>query len=77
MLAIDLGVFHRRSHAVTLKEALIWSGVWIGIGYAITDEVHQTFVPGRHGAAYDVVVDAAGVLLGVYVVSRLARRVLA
>jgi VanZ family protein len=51
--------------------------VAIGIGYAITDEVHQTFVPGRHGAAYDVLVDAAGVLLGVYVVSRLARRVLA
>src|SRR5215510_4849176 len=29
MLAIDLGVLHRRSHVVTLKEALVWSGVWI------------------------------------------------
>ncbi len=31
MLALDLGVFHRRSHEVKLKEALIWSAVWIGI----------------------------------------------
>lgn len=31
MLALDLGVFHRASHAVSLKEALGWSGVWIGL----------------------------------------------
>ncbi len=29
MLALDLGVFHRRSHTVSMKEALTWSGVWI------------------------------------------------
>ena len=29
MLALDLGVFHRKSHAVSGKEALIWSVVWI------------------------------------------------
>ena len=29
MLALDLGVFHRKSHEVGMKEALIWSGVWI------------------------------------------------
>ena len=31
MLAIDLGVFHRQAHAVSVKEALIWSAVWITI----------------------------------------------
>lgn len=31
MLAIDLGVFHRRSHAVGLKEAAVWSAVWIAL----------------------------------------------
>lgn len=31
MLALDLGVFHRRAHAVALKEAAIWSVVWIGL----------------------------------------------
>jgi tellurite resistance protein TerC len=31
MLALDLGVFHRKSHEVTIKEALAWSGVWIAL----------------------------------------------
>lgn len=29
MLALDLGVFHRKSHDVSVKEALTWTGVWI------------------------------------------------
>lgn len=29
MLALDLGVFHRKSHTVTVREALIWTGVWV------------------------------------------------
>ncbi|MGE5382164.1 MAG: TerC family protein [Omnitrophica WOR_2 bacterium] len=29
MLVLDLGVFHRKAHKVELKEALIWSAVWI------------------------------------------------
>jgi len=31
MLALDLGVFHRKSHTVSGKEALIWSLVWISL----------------------------------------------
>lgn len=31
MLALDLGVFHRRAHVVSLKEALLWTGVWISL----------------------------------------------
>lgn len=31
MLALDLGVFHRRPHEVTIKEALVWSGVWVAM----------------------------------------------
>lgn len=34
MLAVDLGVFHRKAHKVEIKEALIWSGVWIGLALA-------------------------------------------
>ena len=29
MLARDLGVFHRKSHEISVKEALTWTGVWI------------------------------------------------
>jgi tellurite resistance protein TerC len=31
MLALDLGVFHRKAHVISLREAAIWSGVWIAL----------------------------------------------
>ncbi len=31
MLALDLGVFHRKAHVVSMKEALGWSAVWISM----------------------------------------------
>jgi tellurite resistance protein TerC len=31
LLAVDLGVFHAKAHSVTVREALIWSGVWVGL----------------------------------------------
>jgi tellurite resistance protein TerC len=31
MLALDLGVFHRRAHVVKIKEALAWSAFWIAL----------------------------------------------
>jgi tellurite resistance protein TerC len=31
MLALDLGVFHRRHHTVSLKESMTWTGVWAGL----------------------------------------------
>src|SRR3954464_4859421 len=39
MLGIDLGVFHRSGHAVSVKEAALWSTVWVmlalGFNYGI------------------------------------------
>jgi tellurite resistance protein TerC len=34
MLALDLGVFHRKAHVVSVREALIWSGVWVALALA-------------------------------------------
>ncbi|MFD1002661.1 TerC family protein [Ohtaekwangia kribbensis] len=31
MLALDLGVFHRKAHEVSIKEALTWTGIWIAL----------------------------------------------
>jgi len=31
MLALDLGVFHRKAHVVRLREALVWSALWIAL----------------------------------------------
>ena len=33
MLAIDLGIFHKKLHEVSIKEALIWTGVWITLAF--------------------------------------------
>ena len=35
MLALDLGVFHRRAHEVSTSEALTWSAVWTAIALEI------------------------------------------
>jgi tellurite resistance protein TerC len=31
MLALDLGVFHRKTHVIEIKEALLWSAFWIAL----------------------------------------------
>jgi tellurite resistance protein TerC len=36
MLLLDLGVFNRKSHVVSNKEAAIWSLVWIGLSMAFS-----------------------------------------
>lgn len=41
------------------------------VAYAITDEIHQTFVAGRAGKPLDVLIDAAGAVLGILVWRRL------
>jgi VanZ family protein len=42
--------------------------------YAVTDEVHQLFVEGRHGAPLDVAIDAVGALAGVLLWQRISLR---
>lgn len=34
LLALDLGVFHRKAHAVSFREASLWSVVWIALALA-------------------------------------------
>src|SRR6476619_2235997 len=43
----------------------------LGIAYAITDEIHQHFVRGRHASPIDVLIDTAGVAIGIFLISRL------
>ncbi len=45
MLAIDLGVFHRRDHEIRAREALAWSGVWVALALGFAGYVWI-----RHGA---------------------------
>ena len=40
MLALDLGVFHRKSHPVKVKEAMIWTVVWIALAFAFAGGIY-------------------------------------
>jgi tellurite resistance protein TerC len=55
MLALDLGVFHRTSHAVTFREAVTWTVVWIGLALLFNLAVWQKpewFFPADQMQAY-------------------------
>lgn len=43
MLALDLGVFHRKTKQVTLKEAAAWSGVWVALAACFNLAVYSFF----------------------------------
>ena len=51
-----------------------WVPAAIALGYAITDEIHQSFVEGRHGAPIDVLVDAVGLTGGIVAGRLMAQR---
>lgn len=41
LLAIDLGVFHRKAHAVSFREAAIWTVVWISLALGFNFLLYQ------------------------------------
>ncbi|MGE5681749.1 MAG: TerC family protein [Bacillota bacterium] len=43
MLALDLGIFNRKSHVISIREALIWSGVWIALALAFNTGIYYWF----------------------------------
>ncbi len=42
-LALDLGVFHREAHEVSMKEAISWSVVWLTCGIAFSGFVYMAY----------------------------------
>ncbi len=54
MLALDLGVFHRRDHVVSVRESFAWTAVWIALAFAFMAFIYyryETVEPGRGTAA--------------------------
>lgn len=52
LLAVDLGVFHRRRHALSFREASLWTLFWISLGVAFTAVVfwlYEQQAPGTGG----------------------------
>lgn len=58
-------VIHAVSHGRPLGAGKIGLTLLICVLYAISDEFHQLFVPGRAGQVKDVLIDSAGSLTGV------------
>lgn len=42
MLALDLGVFHRKSKEISVKDAFLWTGFWILLAFAFNVVVYYT-----------------------------------
>ena len=63
-----LGVLLDRALGRRLLVAVALAGL-----YAVTDEVHQLFVEGRHGSPLDVGLDTLGALLGILLWRRVRR----
>lgn len=54
--------------AFRFSKKSLWLAWLLALLYAATDEYHQSFVPGRHPAAFDVLVyDNAGALIAVWI----------
>lgn len=45
ILALDLGVLHRKSEKVSLKEAGVWSGVWVALSLCFAFAIYRTMGP--------------------------------
>src|SRR5687768_11524791 len=52
MLALDLGVFHRKSHVVGMKESLGWSAIWITLGLSFSVLVYFGYENHWFGLGY-------------------------
>jgi VanZ family protein len=68
--AVEYAIFGALLHRALGSRLLAFAA---GFGYAITDEIHQSFVPGRVASGVDLVVDALGLLVGIALLER-ARR---
>lgn len=57
---------------MTDKRRLLWSLI-LTVGYAISDEFHQTMVSGRTGRPFDIWVDSLGAIAGLFFVLKLVK----
>jgi VanZ family protein len=62
----------RALRAEAAPERALLGAFCIAVAYAVTDELHQTQVAGRHGSPLDVAIDAAGALVACAVAKRRA-----
>ena len=73
LLGLSL-MLHIRQLRKRITVCFPWLWAWaVGTVYAISDELHQHFVGGRHPAATDVMIDSSGVIAGVLLLALILR----
>lgn len=53
-----------------LYREIIAAGILVSLLYALSDEFHQVFVPGRSGSLWDAGIDFVGIVLGTFLYDR-------
>ena len=64
MLAVR--AFGNKPYSFDNHKLIIFAGVISGI-YAVLDEFHQAYVPGRNADIFDILADTAGILCGIII----------
>ncbi len=62
-LALDLGVFHREAHEVTMKESITWSGIWLTCGISFTAFIYHAYQYHWLGLGLETPVYAGGAIV--------------
>ncbi len=60
LMVLNTFAFLKNMHGITLRKAVMYAGV-CALLYAVTDELHQLFVPTRTGKYQDVLIDSIGI----------------
>lgn len=69
-----LGILMYLNLSDRIKNKLVlYSVLYTGL-YAVSDEIHQYFVPGRYCAIKDMLIDTSGALFGIVLIHLLSKR---
>jgi len=73
VLGILLYISLRVSFTLTVKKSM-WLAIGFAVLYAVSDEVHQSFIPNRTASAADVLADSLGAVVFVFVIRFIKRK---
>jgi tellurite resistance protein TerC len=62
-LALDLGVFHRDAHEVTMRESIIWSCIWLTCGVSFTGFIYYAYQHNWLGLGLETPMYAGGTIV--------------
>jgi len=62
-LALDLGVFHREAHEVSMKESITWSGIWLACGVSFTAFIYYAYQHHWLGLGLETPIYAGGAIV--------------